>query len=113
MGVSGEGSPATERKRFPGENIRHPRRGLPDLNMEENEHISLCEALDRILHKGAVVAGELTISVANVDLLYLGLQVILSSIETARGILPSRSGPLSSGAKNEDIGTPGVAHQGS
>jgi hypothetical protein len=56
------------------------------LNPEKSviENVSLCEALDRILNKGAVVVGELTISVAEVDLVYLGLQLILSSVETAR-----------------------------
>ena len=49
------------------------------------EQVSLCEVLDRVLNKGAVVAGELTVSVADVDLLYLGLQVVLASVETARG----------------------------
>ena len=58
---------------------------MPDLSqLDKNEHISLCEALDRVLNKGAVVVGDLTISVANIDLIYLGLRVILSSIETAR-----------------------------
>ena len=52
--------------------------------LDDTEHITLCEALDRILNKGAVVVGELTISVANIDLVYLGLQLILTSIETAR-----------------------------
>jgi gas vesicle structural protein len=51
---------------------------------EDYEHVSLCEALDRVLNKGAVIFGELTISVANVDLLYLGVQLVLSSVETAR-----------------------------
>jgi len=60
---------------------------MPDFSLDEREHISLCEALDRILNKGAVVVGEVTISVANIDLLYLGLQIILTSIETAREIL--------------------------
>ena len=49
------------------------------------EQVSLCEVLDRVLNKGAVVTGEVTISVADVDLLYLGLQVVLASVETARG----------------------------
>jgi hypothetical protein len=40
--------------------------------------------LDRVLNKGAVVAGEVVISVAGVDLLYLGLNVVLTSVETAR-----------------------------
>ncbi len=57
---------------------------MPKVSLEETEHVSLCEALDRILNKGAVVAGEVTISVADIDLIYLGLQVILTSVETAR-----------------------------
>ena len=59
-------------------------RGFPDLSGDSMEHISLCEALDRVLSKGAVVVGELTISVANIDLIYLALQLILTSIETAQ-----------------------------
>ena len=51
---------------------------------EEQEQVSLCEALDRVLNKGVVVVGDVTISVAGIDLVYLGLQVILTSIETAR-----------------------------
>jgi hypothetical protein len=52
--------------------------------LEESERVSVCEVLDRVLNKGVVVAGEVTISVAGVDLLYLGLQLVLTSIETAR-----------------------------
>jgi hypothetical protein len=51
---------------------------------QELQRVSLCEALDRILNKGAVISGELTISVANVDLLYLSLQLVVTSVETAR-----------------------------
>jgi gas vesicle structural protein len=50
----------------------------------DQEHISLCETLDRVLNKGVVVAGEVVISVADVDLIYLGLQLVLTSVETAR-----------------------------
>jgi hypothetical protein len=46
--------------------------------------VSLAEVLDRVLNKGAVVAGEIVISVAGVDLVYLGLNVVLTSVETAR-----------------------------
>lgn len=45
---------------------------------------SLCEALDRVLDTGAVVDGNLTVSVADVDLLYLDLRLLLASFETAR-----------------------------
>jgi gas vesicle structural protein len=49
---------------------------------ENEEQVSLCEALDRILHKGAVVHGDVTISVAGVDLIYLRLQLVLASVES-------------------------------
>ncbi|MFU2207277.1 gas vesicle protein [Solidesulfovibrio sp. C21] len=55
-----------------------------DIPAEEYEEVSLCEALDRVLNKGAVIFGELTISIANIDLLYLNVQILLSSVETAR-----------------------------
>jgi gas vesicle structural protein len=53
-------------------------------NYTETENVSLCEALDRILNKGAVIVGEVVISVANIDLIYLGLTAVLTSIEAAR-----------------------------
>ena len=52
--------------------------------LDAKEHISLCETLDRVLNKGAVIVGDVMISVADIDLIYLGLQVILTSVETAR-----------------------------
>jgi hypothetical protein len=63
-------------------------------SLMENKDVSLCEALDRILHKGAVLFGEVMISVADIDLVYLGLQVILASMETARGLRPLGEGQL-------------------
>ncbi|MGP0066629.1 MAG: gas vesicle protein [Isosphaeraceae bacterium] len=54
---------------------------------DHHQPVSLCETLDRILNTGVVLAGEIVISVAGVDLIYLNLQVLLSSIETAsRGV---------------------------
>ncbi len=63
-------------------------------SFKENTDVSLCEALDRILHKGAVLYGEVMISVADIDLVYLGLQVILASMETAQGLKPLREGQI-------------------
>lgn len=57
---------------------------MSDYELNGNEHISLCEVLDRVLNKGAVIVGDVMISVADIDLVYLGLQVILTSVETAR-----------------------------
>lgn len=66
-----------------------PQNGLPLTDPAPAEHISLCETLDRVLNKGVVIHGDLTISVADVDLIYLGLRLLLASIETAHetGIL--------------------------
>ena len=63
-------------------------------SLMENKDVSLCEALDRILHKGAVLFGEVMISVADIDLVYLGLQVILASMDTARGLKPLGEGQM-------------------
>ena len=67
---------------------------------DARERCSLCEALDRILNKGAVVTGEVTISVAGIDLIYLGLQILLTSVETARQLGSSmvEVGPFSGAA---------------
>jgi gas vesicle structural protein len=44
--------------------------------------ITLVELLDRLLDKGVVVSGEVTIAVADIDLIELGLRVLLSSVES-------------------------------
>ena len=54
------------------------------------DELSLAELVNRVVDKGAVITGEVVISVAGVDLLYLGLRLLLSSVETLR----ERSGPL-------------------
>jgi hypothetical protein len=50
----------------------------------EVEENTLLELLDRLLNAGVVLCGDLTISVADIELLYLRLQVTLSTVETAR-----------------------------
>jgi hypothetical protein len=50
----------------------------------DEEIISLCETLDRVLNKGVVIGGEVIISVADIDLVYLGVKAVLTSVETAR-----------------------------
>lgn len=48
------------------------------------ERLFLCEVLNRLLNKGVVVAGDVTISLADVDLIWIGLRLIVTSVETAR-----------------------------
>ena len=44
--------------------------------------LTLAELVSRVLDRGALVTGEVTISVAGVDLLFVGLQLVLAAAET-------------------------------
>ncbi|OGO05764.1 MAG: gas vesicle protein GvpA [Chloroflexi bacterium RBG_13_56_8] len=54
---------------------------MSQLVAKERE-VTLLDLLDRILNKGVYLQGDITISVADVDLIYLGLKVLLGSVET-------------------------------
>lgn len=45
--------------------------------------VALLDLLDRIITKGVVIYGDVTLSVADVDLVFLGLKLLLTSVETA------------------------------
>lgn len=60
----------------------------PTLVLETGE-TSLLDILDHVLNAGVVVHGSIVISLAGVDLVYVGLNVILTSVETALRNLPS------------------------
>ncbi len=49
----------------------------------EAREVALLELLDRVVDHGVVLAGDITISVADVDLIYVGLRLMLTSIERA------------------------------
>jgi hypothetical protein len=57
-----------------------------------DEH-TLVDLINRVLDKGVVIAGEVTISVAGVDLVYLGLNALLTSVSTAREVMGREVGP--------------------
>jgi gas vesicle structural protein len=44
--------------------------------------VTLLELVDRVLNKGVVLTGDITLSVAGVDLVYVGLRVLLASVAT-------------------------------
>jgi hypothetical protein len=54
--------------------------------VNKNDNVSLVDALDKILEKGAVISGDLVIRVADVDLVFLGLRLILTSISKAEEV---------------------------
>jgi len=51
-----------------------------------NDNVTLVDVLDKVLEKGAVINGDLVIRVADVDLVFLGLRVILTSISKAEEV---------------------------
>jgi len=51
---------------------------------EKEQEISLLETLDHLLDRGVVIAGEAVISIGDVDLLYLGLNVVLSNVDALK-----------------------------
>ena len=53
-----------------------------DSVITESKEVTLLEILDRVLDKGVVISGDLVISLAEIDLIYVGLKVLISSVET-------------------------------
>jgi hypothetical protein len=50
---------------------------------DAQDEVSLLDVLDHVLNAGVVIHGSLVISLAGVDLIYVGLNVVLTSVETA------------------------------
>jgi hypothetical protein len=49
----------------------------------EQRDIALIDLLDRLLDRGVVLAGDITLAVADVDLVYVGLRALISSVAAA------------------------------
>jgi hypothetical protein len=60
------------------------------ITLDGENDISLLDILDHVLNSGVVIHGSLVISLAGVDLVYVGLNVILTSVETALRNLDAR-----------------------
>ncbi len=52
-----------------------------------NDELALSDLLDRALNKGIVLWGEATISLAGVELVYVGLKVLVASHDAAERFL--------------------------
>jgi hypothetical protein len=63
--------------------------------------VSLVDLVDRLLDGGVVIHGDITLAVADVDLVYVGLRALVASVESMEreiGLPASlRGGALSSG----------------
>jgi hypothetical protein len=64
-------------------------------DIARQREVALVDLVDRLLAGGVVIGGDLTLSIADVDLVYVGLRALITSVATAdeMGIsLPSASG---------------------
>ena len=52
------------------------------MTLATDREIALVDLLDRLLAGGVVITGEVTISLADVDLVHVSLRVLISSVQT-------------------------------
>ena len=52
------------------------------MSADLQRQVTLLDLVDRIVHKGAVVRGQVVLSVADVDLVELDLNLLLAAVET-------------------------------
>ena len=50
--------------------------------LRPDAEMSLVDLLDRLLAGGVVISGDLTISLADVDLVHISLRALVSSVQT-------------------------------
>lgn len=67
----------------------------------EARNVTLLELLDRIIDCGVVLTGDLTISVADVDLITLGLNIVLASAERMEQLHGDTAQPRLEGQTDE------------
>jgi hypothetical protein len=69
-----------------------------------DREVALVDLVDRLLGGGVVIAGDITLSVADVDLVYVGLRALVSSVATAeeKGFLPQMGDALGKDALGKD-----------
>jgi hypothetical protein len=58
--------------------------------------VALVDLVDRLLGGGVVIYGDITLAAADVDLVYISLRALISSVATARekGMLPEMGSAL-------------------
>ena len=71
--------------------------------VNKNDNVSLIDALDKVLEKGAIINGDIVIRLADVDLVYLGLRLILTSVSKAEEISGRSFGDPEKELTSEDI----------
>jgi gas vesicle structural protein len=69
---------------------------------DESADLTLLDLIDHVLNTGVIIRGNLVLSLAGVDLIYLGLDLIVSSVETAlRHMAKSSLSPAAVGRRSK------------
>jgi|GraSoiStandDraft_57_1057295.scaffolds.fasta_scaffold1562115_1 gas vesicle structural protein len=56
----------------------------------EVQEVTLLDLVDRAIDHGVILTGDITIAVADIDLIYVGLQVLLASVERVEKLRAER-----------------------
>ncbi|MEI6576747.1 MAG: gas vesicle protein [Bacteroidota bacterium] len=64
---------------------------MEDYVVDSSREFTILELLDRVLNKGVIITGDVVISVADIDLVYLGLKLMLCSVETMEQLKSGKS----------------------
>ncbi len=71
--------------------------------VRDDRDVTLLELLDRALNKGVILWGDITLSVADVDLIFVGLKVLLCSVETADRMRSTAASRLLTSGRNDTL----------
>jgi hypothetical protein len=63
---------------------------------EDSPDLTLLDLIDHVLNTGVIIRGNLVLSLAGVDLVYLGLDLLVTSVETALRHI-AKPAPIKSG----------------
>jgi hypothetical protein len=65
--------------------------------------LALVDLIDRLLDGGVVIHGDITLAVADVDLLYVGLRALVASVNTIEEKMGVRLSAHSAGLDNDQL----------
>jgi len=51
-------------------------------DIANSKEVTLLDIVEKLLDKGVVISGDLILSCADIDLVYLNLKVVLTSVQT-------------------------------
>jgi hypothetical protein len=67
-------------------------------DIARQREVALVDLVDRLLAGGVVIGGDITLSIADVDLVYVGLRALITSVATAEemgmSLPPARGKPF-------------------